>query len=57
MGDDTMPDPRSSYDLRRHLDTDHQLPLRGLAWTEMVRIHEHDHGADPGHTHEQAKGD
>lgn len=48
-----MPDPRSSYDLRRHLDHDHHLSLSGLAWTELARIHDHDHAADPGHTHEQ----
>ena len=54
MSDDALPDPRSSYDLRRHLGTDHHLSLRGLAWTEMVRLHEYDHQADPGHTHEQA---
>jgi hypothetical protein len=54
VSDDAMPDPRSSYDLRKHLDHDHRLPLSGLAWVELVRLHEHDHQADPGHTHEQA---
>jgi hypothetical protein len=45
--------PRSPYQLRNHLTYDHHLLTRGLAWAELVAVHDQEHSAvTPGHAHE-----
>jgi hypothetical protein len=51
---EAMPNPQSTYELRRHLASDHALSLFGLAWSELAEIHDQDHRAvTPDHGHER----
>lgn len=38
-----------AYELRKHLAKDHGVTLRGLAYDDLVAIHEDFHAADEGH--------
>src|SRR5690348_15379271 len=44
----------SAYELRRHLETAHDIPTRGLFYEHMLTLHDHDHraGVAQNHSHE-----
>ena len=43
----------TAFELRRHLDRDHHVSLRGLRYSELVAIHEDDHRIGQEHDHEE----
>lgn len=41
----------TAFQLRQHLEHDHQIPSRGLDYEQLTAIHEDDHQAPQGHDH------
>lgn len=41
----------NAFELRQHLARDHQIPTRGLAYEQLVALHEDDHRVAQGHDH------
>jgi hypothetical protein len=56
MSADTMPDPVSAYQLRRHLAHDHGEDLQGAGWFELDQAHRHFHRVGADHEHEKLAG-
>lgn len=47
----------TGYQLRLHLAREHGIELRGLAYADMVAIHDDAHQDAAGHTHSEVRPD